>query len=150
MAKQAEDLLTGSLDQRVIYEACRRGVLDRQIPVLRKHYAHKRDVMEAALRRELGESISWPTPKGGFFLWVTLPDGTDASRMIARAIEHGVIYVTGEAFYVDGSGQNTLRLSFSAPTPERIDAGVARLASTLRDERAARATAAAAAAPEVP
>jgi len=145
MAKQAEDLLTGSLDQRMIYEACRRGVLDRQLPVLRQHYAHKRDVMEAALRRELGSDVSWPKPKGGFFLWVTLPAGIDAGQMIARAIEEGVVYVTGDAFYVDGTGQNTLRLSFSAPTPDRIDAGVARLAATLRGERAARATTGAAA-----
>ena len=143
MAKQAEDLLTGSLDQRVIYEACRRGVLERQLPILRKHYAHKRDVMEGALRREIGEGVSWPKPKGGFFLWVTLPENINAAHMITRAIDHGVVYVTGDAFYVDGSGHNTLRLSFSAPTPERIEAGVARLAATLRDERAALATAAA-------
>ena len=143
MAKQAEDLLTGSLDQRVIYEACRRGVLDRQLPILRQHYAHKRDVMENALRREIGEGITWPKPKGGFFLWVTLPENINAAQMIARAIEHGVVYVTGDAFYVNGAGQNTLRLSFSAPTPERIETGVARLAATLRDERAALATAAA-------
>ena len=148
MAKQAEDLLTGSLDQRIVYEACRRGVLERQLPILRHHYAHKRDVMEAALRREIGSDVSWPKPKGGFFLWVTLPPSIDAGQMIARAIEEGVVYVTGDAFYVDGSGQNTLRLSFSAPTPERIDAGVARLAATLRGERAARATTAAAAGPE--
>ena len=142
MAKQAEDLLTGSLDQRMIFEACRRGVLDRQLPLLRQHYARKRDVMEEALRREIGDAISWPKPKGGFFLWVTLPREVDAAQMIARAIEQGVVYVTGDAFYVDGSGQNTLRLSFSAPSHERIQAGVARLAATLRDERAARATAA--------
>ena len=141
MAKQAEDLLTGSLDQRVIYEACRRGVLDRQLPILRQHYARKRDVMEEALRREVGDVVSWPKPKGGFFLWVTLPPEIDAARMIARAIEQGVIYVTGDAFYVNNSGQNTLRLSFSAPTHERIQAGVARLAATLRDERAAGGTA---------
>jgi len=147
MAKQAEDLLTGSLDQRMIYEACRRGVLERQLPILRQHYAHKRDVMEQALRRELGDRVSWPKPKGGFFLWVTLPRGIDADRMIARAIEHGVIYVAGEAFYVNGEGRNTLRLSFSAPTPERIDAGVTRLARTLRAEVEAAATAAAAGVP---
>jgi len=140
MAKQAEDLLTGSLDQRMIYEACRRGVLERQLPVLRQHYARKRDVMEEALRREIGDAVTWPKPKGGFFLWVTLPREIDASQMIARAIEHGVVYVTGDAFYVDGSGQNTLRLSFSAPTHERIRTGVTRLAATLRDERAAQAT----------
>jgi 2-aminoadipate transaminase len=147
MAKQAGDLLTGSLDQRVIYEACRRGVLDRQLPVLRAHYAHKRDVMEQALRRELGSAVSWPKPKGGFFLWLTLASGLDADQMIPRAVEHGVIYVAGEAFYVNGEGHNTLRLSFSAPTPERIEAGVARLAVTLRAESEARGTAAAAAAP---
>lgn len=148
MAKQSEDLLTGSLDQHLVYEACRRGVLDRQLPMLRAHYAHKRDVMERALRRELGEMVSWPKPAGGFFLWLTLPAGIDADRMIPRAVAHGVIYVAGEAFYVNGRGQNTLRLSFSAPTPDQIEAGVARLAVTLRAESAAAATAAAAEVPE--
>jgi 2-aminoadipate transaminase len=150
MAKQAEDLLTGSLDQRLIYEACRRGVLDRQLPILRAHYAHKRDVMERALGRELGGTVAWPKPRGGFFLWLTLAIGIDADRMLPRAVEHGVIYVAGEAFYVNGKGQNTLRLSFSAPTPERIEAGVARLALTLRAESAAQGSAAAAAAPGAP
>jgi 2-aminoadipate transaminase len=150
MAKQAGDLLTGSLDQRLVYEACRRGVLDRQLPVLRAHYARKRDVMETALRRELGTAVSWPKPKGGFFLWLTFAQGLDADKMIPRAVEHGVIYVAGEAFYVNGEGQNTLRLSFSAPTPERIEAGVARLAATLRAESAALATAAATGGPGAP
>src|SRR4029079_7129368 len=86
MAKQAGDLLTGSLDQRLIYEACRRGVLDRQLPLLRRHYAHKRDVMQQALEREMGSRVTWPKPRGGFFLWVTLPRGVDASAMLDRAI----------------------------------------------------------------
>jgi 2-aminoadipate transaminase len=146
MAKQAGDLLTGSLDQRMIYEACRRGVLDRQLPILRRHYAQKRDVMEAALRRDLGLA-RWPKPKGGFFLWVSLPDGIDAGRMIHRAIQEGVIYVTGDAFYVNQQGKNMLRLSFSAPTAAQIDTGVARLAATLRAEVSARETAAAAGGP---
>src|SRR3954452_9199082 len=150
MAKQAEDLLTGSLDQRVVYEACRRGVLDRQLPLLRRHYQHKRDVMQAALTRELGGLASWPTPNGGFFLWLTLPAAIDADHMIARAIEAGVVYVAGEAVYVNGEGKNTLRLSFSAPTPERIEIGVSRLARALRAELAAPATAAAAADREAP
>jgi len=150
MAKQAEDLLTGSLDQRVVYEACRRGILDRQLPILRRHYAHKRDVMEQALRREMGGAITWPKPKGGFFLWVTLPSGVSAAGMLTRAIDEGVIYVTGDAFYVNGEGHDTLRLSFSAPTPERIEAGVQRLAATLRGELAARETADAAEGPAAP
>jgi 2-aminoadipate transaminase len=134
MAKQAEDLLTGSFDQRVVYEACRRGVLDRQLPLLRRHYQDKRDVMQTALRAALGGMLTWPTPKGGFFLWATLPAGLDADAMLARAVDHGVIYVAGEAFFVNGEGQNTLRLSFSAPTPERIREGVTRLAAAIRGE----------------
>jgi 2-aminoadipate transaminase len=144
MAKQAEDLLTGSLDQRIVYEACRRGVLERQLPILRKHYAEKRDVMERALERELGSLVRYPQPKGGFFLWLTLPTAIDTDRMIPRAIEEGVVYVAGEAFYVDGEGKNTMRLSFSAPTHERIEVGVSRLARTLRAELEASGTKAAA------
>ena len=148
MAKQAEDLLTGSLDQRIVAEACRRGVLDRQVPALRKHYAHKRDVMQQALTRELSDLVAWPKPRGGFFLWLTLPPALDADAMVPRALDEGVVYVAGEAFYVNGEGRNTLRLSFSAPTPERIDAGVTRLARSLRGELAASATTGAAALPE--
>ena len=73
MAKQSEDLLTGSLDQRVVHEACRSGLLARQLPKLRQHYRHKRDVMTRALARELKGTVTWPEPKGGFFLWLTLP-----------------------------------------------------------------------------
>jgi 2-aminoadipate transaminase len=136
MAKQAEDLLTGSLDQRIIYEACRRGVLQRQLPLLRRHYQHKRDVMVESLRGTLGSEMSWPAARGGFFLWATLPDGLDADRMMTRALDHGVVYVAGEAFFVNGGGRNLVRLSFSAPAPDRIREGVARLARAIRAEQA--------------
>jgi 2-aminoadipate transaminase len=134
MAKQSEDLLTGSLDQRIVYEACRRGIVQRHLPALRRHYQNKRDVMIESLQRALGEQVTWPAPRGGFFLWVTLPEGIDADRMLARAVDHGVIYVAGQAFFVDGRGQSTVRLSFSAPAPDRIREGVTRLAATVQEE----------------
>ena len=134
MAKQAEDLLTGSLDQRVIYEACRRGILHRQLPLLRRHYQQKRDVMVESLRSAFGDRLSWPAPRGGFFLWATLPDRIDADRLIPRALNHGVIYVAGDAFFVNGSGKNLVRLSFSAPPPERIREGVRRFAAAVAEE----------------
>jgi 2-aminoadipate transaminase len=137
IAKQAADLCTGALDQRVIYEACRRGILDRQAPMLRAHYQQKRDVMAAALRREFASDLSWPDPRGGFFLWAALPHGLDADQMVPRAVENGVIYVSGDAFFVNGSGREFIRLSFSAPSPERIEEGVRRLARTVREELAA-------------
>jgi 2-aminoadipate transaminase len=134
LAKQAADLDTGELDQRVIYEAVRRGVLDRRLPLLRAHYQHKRDVMIDALHKELGPTISGPDPFGGFFLWATLPKTLDADKLIPRAIAHGVTYVAGDAFYVDGQGQHQMRLCFSAPTPERIEEGIRRLAAAIREE----------------
>ena len=140
MAKQAEDLLTGSLDQRIVYEACRRGVLQRQLPILRAHYQAKRDVMVEALNSEFGGDVTWPAPKGGFFLWATLPPPIDGDVMIARAVENGVIYVAGEAFFVDRSGGNIIRLAFSAPSHEKIREGVRRLARTVRDEVASTAS----------
>lgn len=137
IAKQAEDLCTPALDQRIVYEACRRGVLDRQVPMLRRHYQRKRDVMVEALRQSLGDTVTWPAPRGGFFLWVTLPAQVNADGMLQRAITHQVIYVAGGAFYVDGARKNRVRLSFSAPTPERIVEGVSRLASAVREELSA-------------
>lgn len=138
LAKQASDLCTGELDQRIVFEACRRGILDRQAPILRRYYQHKRDVMVGALRREFGDDVTWPAPRGGFFLWVTLPPLLDADTMTARAVEHGVAYVAGQAFFVNGSGRHFIRLSFSAPTPERIEEGVRRLSATIREELSVR------------
>jgi 2-aminoadipate transaminase len=134
-AKQAEDLCTGGIDQRIVSEACRRGILDRQLPVLRAHYQHKRDVMVQALRHQFGGEVTWPEPRGGFFLWATLPAPLDASELVTRAVEHGVVYVAGEAFFVNGSGDDLIRLSFSAPAPDRITEGVARLKAAVTAER---------------
>jgi 2-aminoadipate transaminase len=139
-AKQAEDLCTGPLDQRIVHEACRRGVLQRHIPTLRRFYQQNRDVMTAALRQEFGASIGWPEPRGGFFLWVSLPEQIDSDAMIARAVENGVIYVAGEAFFVAPGPRNLVRLAFSAPSHEKIREGVSRLARTVREELAATAT----------
>jgi 2-aminoadipate transaminase len=135
MATQSEDLLTGSLDQRIVYEACRRGLLQRQLPLLRRHYQEKRDVMVGALHAAFGDDLSWLPPRGGFFLWATLPFGVDADRLVPRAIAHGVIYVAGEAFFVNGAGQNLVRLSFSSPAPDQIREGVTRLAAAVREEK---------------
>ena len=94
--------------------------------------------MVAALRREFGGDLSWPDPRGGFFLWATLPPLVIADALTARAVAHGVVYVSGEAFFVNGSGRHFIRLSFSAPTPDRIEEGVRRLAAAVREEVAAR------------
>ncbi|HEY6362500.1 MAG TPA: PLP-dependent aminotransferase family protein [Vicinamibacterales bacterium] len=131
-AKQSVDLTSGILDQRVVLEAMRRGVPERIAPQLRDLYRRKRDVMEQALRAELGGRLTWPAPKGGFFLWATLPEGQDDVSLLERALEQRLVFVIGSAFYVDGTGHDKIRLSFSAPAPERIVEGVRRLAGVLQ------------------
>jgi 2-aminoadipate transaminase len=127
-AKQSTDLTSGILDQHIVHEALQRGVADRLAPLLRDLYRHKRDVMAQSLSAKLGSRLTWPTPKGGFFIWATLPDGCTDTVLLERALQHGVVFVVGSAFHVDGTGHNTIRLSFSAPSPERIEEGARRLA----------------------
>ena len=130
-AKQGADLTSGMLDQRLVYEAVRRGVVSRLAPRLRARYREKRTVMEASIREALADRLTWLEPKGGFFLWATLPDGFTDADLLDRCLAHGLIFVIGSAFYVDGSGHDRIRLSFSAPDTDRIREGVRRLASVM-------------------
>jgi 2-aminoadipate transaminase len=134
--KQTQDLMTPVLDQHIVYEAYRRGILTGRLPMLRRFYQEKRTVMQTELRAQLGDLITWPEPKGGFFLWATLPARCSTDEMLPRAVEQRVIYVAGSAFFVDGSGGNILRLSFSLPSKEKIVEGVRRLTQVVREELA--------------
>jgi len=135
LAKQTMDLSSGIFDQRVVDLAIRRGVLQKLAPGLRALYRSKRDAMVSALRQELGDVLTWPEPRGGFFLWATLPEGHDGDALLQHAIAQKVIFVAGSAFYVDGTGQRQIRLSFSHPTPERLKEGARRLAVALEAAR---------------
>ena len=134
VAKQAADLCTGGLDQRIVYEVWKRGVLTARLPKLRSHYQEQRTVMTRALRRELGNLVSWPEPKGGFFLWAAFPERVNTDALLTRALARAVVYVAGSAFYVDGRSSNLARLAFSAPSAARIEEGVRRLAAAVREE----------------
>jgi 2-aminoadipate transaminase len=137
LAKQNADLFTGGLAQRVVYESCRRGVLASNLPKLRSHYQHKRDVMVASIQRHLDGAVTWMEPRGGFFLWARLTGALRTDALLECARERGVIFVAGSGFFVDGTGDQHLRLSFSAPPPDRIEQGVARLAAAVSDALAA-------------
>ena len=132
-AKQSTDLTSGILDQHLVYEAVKRGVVDALAPKLRALYARKRDVMEQSIRTEIGARLKWSSPKGGFFVWARLPEGCSDHALLERALAHGLVFVIGSAFFVDGSGHDTIRLSFSAPSVDRIEEGVRRLARALAD-----------------
>jgi 2-aminoadipate transaminase len=132
-AKQGLDLHTGSLAQAAVYEACRDGLLDEHVPLLRSVYGERRDAMLLALEAHMPSDIKWSRPRGGMFLWITLPDNADSTAILHRALEHQVVFVPGAAFYALGGGEHTMRLNFSHATPERITEGVRRLAVTIAE-----------------
>ena len=106
-----------------------------QIKAYRNTYAERRDAMLYALDAHMPEGTTWTTPDGGFYVWVTLPEGFDAAAMLPRAVTARVAYVPGTAFYADGLGSRQLRLSYCFPTSERIVEGVHRLAGVLDSEQ---------------
>jgi 2-aminoadipate transaminase len=134
IAKQSADLCSSSIDQRFVYEIWRQGVLENRLSLLRSAYQAKRTVLEQALRRELGSHVTWPEPRGGFFLWASFGQGIDTDALLRRAIAHGVVFVPGSAFYVESRQLDRARLSFSAPPAAQIEAAVARLAGAVREE----------------
>ena len=130
-AKQNTDQCAGALGQRLFEESARRGWIDEQVALSRSLYERKGARMLAALERSMPEGATWTRPQGGFFSWLTLPQGTGSVELAQRAVEHGVGIVPGTLFFPDGRGGDTVRLSFSLVDEARIDDGIERLASLL-------------------
>jgi DNA-binding transcriptional MocR family regulator len=104
-----------------------------QVKQYREQYRERRDATLGALAEFLPDA-RWTVPAGGFYTWLTLPEGLDAQAMLPRAVTELVAYVPGTAFYADGTGHRHIRLSYCYPTPERIEEGVRRLANVVNDE----------------
>ncbi|GAA4838291.1 PLP-dependent aminotransferase family protein [Actinomycetospora corticicola] len=100
----------------------------------REMYRERCEAMLGALETHLPEGCSWTRPRGGFFVWATVPEGVDTRAMLPRAISARVAYASGTGFHADGSGARHMRLSFCYPPPERIVEGVRRLAGVLDGE----------------
>jgi 2-aminoadipate transaminase len=111
-----------------------------QVKAYRELYRERRDAMLAALGAHLPRGTRWTHPRGGFYVWVTLPPGLDAKAMLPRAVTERVAYVPGTAFYADGFGTSCMRLSYCYPPPERIVEGVRRLARVIEQELEVRQT----------
>ncbi|WP_051343396.1 PLP-dependent aminotransferase family protein [Pseudonocardia spinosispora] len=105
-----------------------------QIKSFQQTYRVRRDAMLSALSTYLPEGCRWTHPDGGFYVWVTVPEGVDTKAMLPRAVSARVAYASGTGFYADGLGSRQLRLSYCYPTPERITEGVRRLAGVLNAE----------------
>ncbi len=134
-AKQLADLHTSALLQAAVHRFCERRLLERHAARVAREYTRRRCLLVEALARRMPGGVSWTAPSGGFSLLLTLPPGLSAEALLPRALERGVAFTPGAAFFVDGGGERTLRLSFSAVAAERIDEGVRRLAEVVRGAR---------------
>jgi 2-aminoadipate transaminase len=131
-AKQGVDLHTSTFVQLLCYEVARSGFLDRHVRRLRSAYLVRRDAMLRAMTECFPPGVRWARPKGGLFIWATLPESVDTSDLLRHSLEEKVAFVPGESFFVDGSGRNTMRLNFTNASVERIEEGIARLGRVLR------------------
>ncbi len=116
--------------QAIVYEFCASGAIERSIETVKRALAERAETLGNALRRELADA-EFVAPEGGYFMWVTLPYGTDVHALHRAAAERGVAFVKGTDFLLQG-GENTLRLAYSGVTPAQIDEGVTRLAAAYR------------------
>ncbi len=136
LAKQAADLCTNIFGQYVAYEYIKGGYLDKQVIEIKKMYKKKRDIMLDALNKYFPSEAKWTIPKGGMFIWITLPKGVNTNLMLQKALAKKVAYVTGDAFYPEGGDYNSMRLNFSFSDDKAIKEGIRRLAEVINDELA--------------
>jgi len=131
LAKEGADLSSSVLDQAIVAEALRSGLVEGRLPELRKFYEVRCRAMLDTLASHAPQTARWTRPVGGFFVLLEAAAHIDTTELLPAAIESGVAYVPGQPFFVDSSGANTLRLAYSKETPENIGEGIRRLCRLL-------------------
>jgi 2-aminoadipate transaminase len=133
--KQAADLHTSTFNQYVAYEVAKDGFLDQHVKLIRQVYRERRDAMLQALHEYFPNEVTWTHPKGGLFLWVTMPKGTDSNALFQAALAEEVAFVPGDSFYAPNGhneGGRHMRLNFSHSQPEQIREGIRRLSVAVK------------------
>lgn len=126
---------SGPFITRLVAQFAAGGRLDAHIAALRANYAAKCDLMAAALRREIPDA-TFVAPDGGFFIWLRLPEGVQASALLPLALRRGADFLAGPRCFADGSGDEFIRLAFSQEAPADIELAIARIGAAIQDLRA--------------
>ena len=140
LAQEAATLCPPSFSQLAVRTYLATHDWRGQVNAFREMYRERRDAMIDALENMMPAGVRWNIPDGGFYVWLTLPAGLDAKAMLPRAVSSRVAYVPGTAFFADGFGSQSMRLSYCYPTPERIREGVRRLVGVIEEELELRET----------
>jgi DNA-binding transcriptional MocR family regulator len=134
LAAESAILCPSNFSQLAVREYLTTQPWREQIKDFRELYRTRRDALLESLDQLMPDGCTWTHPAGGFFVWLTLPEGLDAKAMAPRAIAERVAYVPGTGFYADGTGHRHMRLSYCFPEPHRIREGVRRLAGVVEQE----------------
>ncbi|WP_455582039.1 aminotransferase-like domain-containing protein [Dysosmobacter sp.] len=130
-AKQSTDVQASTFIQMMVDTYLADNDLEENIRSLRALYGKRRDLMISAMKESFPKAARWVRPRGGLFLWVSLPDGMDTTALLPRAVEEKVAYIPGRSFYAGEDVDNTLRLNYSNATEEQIVTGIRRLGRVL-------------------
>ncbi|MDV6010980.1 PLP-dependent aminotransferase family protein [Haloechinothrix sp. LS1_15] len=134
LAAESATLCPPTLNQLVVSRYLTSHDWMGQIKTFRENYRERRDAIIGALEQYMPPGCSWTHPSGGFYVWLTVPEGVDAKAMLPRAVTARVAYASGTGFYANGQGSSQMRLSYCYPTPERLKEGIRRLAGVLESE----------------
>jgi 2-aminoadipate transaminase len=134
LASEATVLCPPQLNQLVVVDYLTTQDWRGQVEVFKEIYRERRDAMLDALTQLMPDGTTWTKPAGGFYVWLTLPEGLDSKVMQPRALNARIAYVPGVGFYADGQGGRDMRLSYCFPEPDRIREGVRRLAGVVEAE----------------
>lgn len=132
IAKQSADLQAPSISQRIALEYLKSGLINEHLALVRKKYRQRAASMDQALRQHLSDHLEWEVPQGGMFLWARQKSVSSAG-LLEHAIQHRVLFVPGESFFVDKPASNWMRLSFASASEAQVASGVDRLVKAFQD-----------------
>jgi 2-aminoadipate transaminase len=133
VAKQASDLHSNYLSQRIAHEYLLHTDIDSHIAKIRSAYKKQSELMISLIEEMMPASVTCTHPKGGMFVWMTLPETVSSMEVFEAAIRDHVAVLPGTPFYIDGGGNTTLRINFSNATPDKIRTGIERLSRVIRN-----------------
>ncbi|MEA4983455.1 MAG: PLP-dependent aminotransferase family protein [Paludibacter sp.] len=134
LIKQAIDACSPSFTQMLAHKFLESGAVYTYLDEVRVEYKKRAEAMIAALQKHLPENISFTAPRGGFYIWLHLPEKLDSTEILKRAIDKGVVFVSGKTFDPHGIINNTMRLSFCNTSAEKINEGIPLVAEAIKEE----------------
>lgn len=134
LIKQSIDACSPSFTQMIAHKFLESGDVYTYTERVRLEYGRRAEAMIALLQEQLPEAVSFTPPRGGFYIWLQLPEGIDSTNILCRAIEKGVVFVSGKTFDPHGVVNNKMRLSFCNTSIQKIQKGIPLVVEAIEEE----------------